>query len=508
MLPHVSAAPPRPDVSGALPRSVLRSSRSTEFLSHVPVASPRPAVPEANRRAYHSGAIRPKDKGGMRSGARPISFVIQPEPAIFESEKVITKEAMRKRFKTVDRDGHLFGRPSHGEIAGVAGIAGVDLGGADAETAREEMETMLEKVEERMAAELATHGKTINRTFIFSILSGIAYIAGRDYLEVKIPAEVQQAKQEHALYEKERANSAWALEEYALGKVSRDMTQRVTRAKSAQISVMTKGLDGVSKLWNADSEDCVRTFQGFHKGTVCCAFSSNGAYILTGCSECTAKLWDAESSEHLLTFAGHRGRVRSVKFSRDERRILTASDDGTAKLWDVEAVECIMTFRGHKGVVFDASFSPDGQSVVTASLDGSAKLFNTQSGACIRTFEGHSPHGGWVHTAVFSHDGDKVVTCSSDHTAKVWCARSGDCLCTLKGHCHSVQSAIFSEDDALILTASADWSSRLWDADSGSCISTFLGHKGPVVSAEFSCSSAGSLRPAAVSRTPSLRSIR
>ena len=46
----------------------------------------------------------------------------------------------------------------------------------------------------------------------------------------------------------------------------------------------------------------------------------------------TAKLWDAQSGEMVRSYDGHQGRVHSAAFSHDGARIVTASADKTTRI--------------------------------------------------------------------------------------------------------------------------------------------------------------------------------
>ena len=72
-----------------------------------------------------------------------------------------------------------------------------------------------------------------------------------------------------------------------------------------------------------------------HDGSVnCCAFSPDGARVVTASRDETARIWDAETGAVLRTLEGHDGEVYCCAFSPDGARVVTASDDKTARIWD------------------------------------------------------------------------------------------------------------------------------------------------------------------------------
>ena len=89
------------------------------------------------------------------------------------------------------------------------------------------------------------------------------------------------------------------------------------------------------------------------------SFSPDGARLLSGSFDNTVRLWDVNSGECLRTFNGHSRVVRSVSFSPDGARLLSGSDDNTVRLWDVNSGK----------LVWNAELLPEGSWMVTDPKD-------------------------------------------------------------------------------------------------------------------------------------------
>jgi WD40 repeat protein len=241
--------------------------------------------------------------------------------------------------------------------------------------------------------------------------------------------------------------------------------------------------DYTLKLWDTETGECIRTFQGHIAKVLSICFSPNGQRALSGSLDRTLMLWDAQTGACLRTFKGHTEGIESVCFSPDGQRALSGSWDKTLKLWDAQTGACLRTFKGHTDAVKSVCFSPDGRRALSGSRDKTLKLWGTQTGACLRTFQGHT---NWVYSVCFSPDGRRALSGSEDKTLKLWDTRTGKCLRTFQGHDGSVLSVCFSPDGQRALSGSGDNTLKLWDIQTGECIYTFKGHTSYVPSVCFS----------------------
>jgi len=157
-----------------------------------------------------------------------------------------------------------------------------------------------------------------------------------------------------------------------------------------------------------------------------CAFSPDGARVVSASWDKTLKLWDAETRAELRTFAGHTGSVDACAFSPDGARVVSASDDTTLRVWDAETGECLATLP-LLGDATAAAHHPYQASVACGDRGGSVYLVDL-FGITV---------GPLVVTAVDlgSGPGVRCPVCFERHPLQeAWLGRELDCP---GGTCHA-----------------------------------------------------------------------
>ncbi len=191
-----------------------------------------------------------------------------------------------------------------------------------------------------------------------------------------------------------------------------------------------------------------------------------------------AQLWDIETEEEVKRFEGHRKPVNAVAFSPDGKYVLTGSDDHSARLWNVKTAKEVRQFRGHTSPINSVAFSPDGRLVLTGSgeafklhNDNQACLWDTLSGKQLRSFPALSPS---VSSAIFSPDGQYVLTCNSaglvgkaHNAVQMWSVQTGKEVRRFSGLSTSVNAVVMSPDGKYVFAGGDDYLTMVWDASTG-----------------------------------------
>jgi WD40 repeat protein len=86
--------------------------------------------------------------------------------------------------------------------------------------------------------------------------------------------------------------------------------------------------------------------------------SSDGKRALSGSSDKTIKLWNTETGQLIRSFEGHAKAIKRLVISPDGSRVLSGSEDGAAKLWDATTGQSIRDVD--RIDLRAAAFSPDG----------------------------------------------------------------------------------------------------------------------------------------------------
>ena len=228
-------------------------------------------------------------------------------------------------------------------------------------------------------------------------------------------------------------------------------------------------------LWDAQTGEIVRRFEGHTDNVWDVEFSSDGQKAISASGDGTVILWDVSNGEILKRFEGHSEGIFTAAFSPDEKYIISGSWDHTLILWDIASGEQLHTFIGHDRNVMDVAFSPDGKTFLSAGGEGvDAILWDFETREIIHHFK--NVHSWWVDGVAFSPDGLTAMTSSSDETMILWDIETGEPIRQYFGHSGYVLNVAFTPDGQTAMSSSTDQTVALWDVETAKIIHVFDDH--------------------------------
>ena len=224
----------------------------------------------------------------------------------------------------------------------------------------------------------------------------------------------------------------------------------------------------VVKLWNANSGQCLKTWQGYTAMVQTIAFSASGNSLCSGSSDGLLRLWNAHTGDMLSIFNSNECRILSVAFSPDER--LVASSGKSLQIWNAQTGELLHRVQAQQNYIPSICFSNSGQILATGSFDTTVNLWNVRIGECLKMLEGHS---SLIWSVAFSPDDRFLATASSDRTVKIWDVSTGKCLLSLKDSTSGLYAVRFSPDGKTVVSSGQNSSIKLWNLETGECVRAF-----------------------------------
>lgn len=210
-------------------------------------------------------------------------------------------------------------------------------------------------------------------------------------------------------------------------------------------------------------------------------FSRDGQLLATVADE-TAKIWQLFACPVILY--GHTGTVMCCDFSPDGLFLVTGSADKTLILWNVQTHTSVCILRGHVRVIWDCAFSSDGSMIASGSGDMTIKIWGARDGLCIHTFREHT---ACVVRCIFSpQDATLLATTSSDRTVKLWNVYTGKCVCTFHENAYTVIDCDFTPDGLYLAGVSYDKIVKIWSVYTGTCAYTLYWDQKHISGCRFS----------------------
>ncbi len=232
----------------------------------------------------------------------------------------------------------------------------------------------------------------------------------------------------------EAADGNIKLWDVSTGKLKRTLAQGLSNfgffslAISPDGNTLAIGQYGAVKLWNFHTGEELNILWAGHARQVnSLAFSSDGQFLVAGCSLSDINIWDWRNQNLLRTInqtSDWIGFVTSlvlkvlwcVAISPNGQVIASGGENLPLALWNFDSGTIWRTLPKSKAKVCSVAFSPDGQILASGSQDNTIRIWNIHTGDLLYTFN----HSGEVNCVAFSPDGKTLVSADNAGIIKVW----------------------------------------------------------------------------------------
>jgi WD40 repeat protein len=256
--------------------------------------------------------------------------------------------------------------------------------------------------------------------------------------------------------------------------------------------VLTGGGRGEgAALWDAASGRALNVGPMPHPALVAdAAFSPDGQFVVTGCSDGIAQVWEAETGKPCSPPLRCPWPIVQCFFDRTGDRVITVWEQvgnqvRLLDVWDARGGRHLWDSGPHTEENLVAIPSPDGRWLATVGEKGAARVWELADG---RPVTPELKHHYWATQPAFSPDSRLLATCGGDFLARVWELPSGHQRFALP-HGKPVQFAAFSPDGTRLATGDNGGTVRLWSPTTGEPLSPVLRHSALMATLVFSADS-------------------
>jgi len=210
------------------------------------------------------------------------------------------------------------------------------------------------------------------------------------------------------------------------------------------------------------------------------SFSPDGKYLATANMDGVPAIWNLETSNKVLSLETGMLPSKAITYNPDGKLLATGGDEGVVQIWDArKGVELFSLELG--GIIHGLSFNPEGNFLAAASEDGNIRVWDVKTGNIVS----NPPRQSGIYDIAFLSDG-RYATAGQDGTTRIWDPLTGQQLLLLAGPTSTMIGVDGSPDGKRIATGAYDGSLRIWDAAPGKEMLTIPAHEGIVWNTAYS----------------------
>ncbi|KAL8885291.1 MAG: hypothetical protein Q9215_006840 [Flavoplaca cf. flavocitrina] len=219
-------------------------------------------------------------------------------------------------------------------------------------------------------------------------------------------------------------------------------------------------IDKTVKIWNFEDKSTF-LLRGHTDWVNAVRLDSASRTVVSASDDCTVKMWDLDTKQCIRTFEGHVGQVQQVLLMPAEFDFGTDEEDGSSSTASFQSqpapIATVADPPSHDS--FGSGFASNERQLpprymLTSALDSTIRLWETASGRCLHTYFGHL-EGVWALAA----DTLRIVSGAEDRMVKVWDPKKGYER-TFTGHAGPVTCIGLSDNK--ICTGSEDCEVRMY----------------------------------------------
>lgn len=136
--------------------------------------------------------------------------------------------------------------------------------------------------------------------------------------------------------------------------------------------------DGVVRLFDLNSGECLVTFSGHKSAVTCLAFDGDGMRLVSGSKDTNIIIWDTVAEAGLFRLSGHKGPITKCCFLEKQNLLVSCSTDTLVKFWDLDTQHCFKTLVGHRTEVWDMAVLREDRYLVTGCGDSELRVWRIQ----------------------------------------------------------------------------------------------------------------------------------